>query len=206
VAAATPRTPAPAINPLQEDLVLLNICLSLCLALGLKHKPYAIVGGLALRLLGSTTPLTSIQLLVSNEKDADEAASNMAATDGFYYTKLRPDEPHQLYFRPLEGPPLSVDVIPVDDQRISQAFPEKGLDLRFVKVDSARIPVVVNPKLLLNYKCFSWRYIARGHDRDRRRRHDAAEIGFLLDYMKEKGIKASPGDVKLANSGFIAFF
>ncbi len=96
-------------------------------------------------------------------------------------------------------------VIPLDvEQMGNRPFPTAETGLRAVPVDSERVPVVVSPKQLLDYKCYSWRYLSR---QDRKRQaEDAADVGFLLGYMKERGMKATAREVRLATPTFVGLF
>ena len=205
--AATPtaHVPTPTSNPIQDDLRLKLITLELCLAIG--QTPYALVGGIALRLLGFKGPVASIELLVPNKAKAEEATNKLAqSASGAFRAMPRQGKSPQLCYRSFEGLSgnLWVNIIQVNAEPINQPFPTSSHGLKIVKVESANIPVVVNPKLLLNYKCHTWRRLSRGDEFSQQA--DAVEIGFLLNEMKKQGTQTSLREVNQATPTFISLF
>lgn len=71
----------------------------------------------------------------------------------------RQGKPPQLCYRSFEGQLGNpwMNIIQVDAGPINQPFPTSSHGLKTVEVESANIPVVVNSKLLLNYKCHTRR-------------------------------------------------
>ncbi len=197
----------PAGNPIQDDLRLHLIILELCVAIG--KTPYAIVGGIALRLLGYKGPVASIDLLVPNKAKAEEATNKLAqSSSGAFRIMPRQDKPPQLCYRSFEGVlgNLWVNIMQVDAEppAINQPFPTSSHGLKIIKIDSENIPVVVNPKMLLNYKCHAWRRLSRGDEISQQ--GDAVEIGFLLNGMKKQGTRTSVREVSQATPTFISLF
>ncbi|KAL2015868.1 hypothetical protein VTK56DRAFT_4665 [Thermocarpiscus australiensis] len=152
----------------------------------LEGHNYAIIGGVALKQLGSSRATADIDLLVP-PGTAQAVRQALAKHTSEYIA-----QGNTLFYKGSDRKSHNVDII--DSGAIGHQFPGKNDD--FLKVQSARI---LRPALLLDLKCLSW----AGRDKPQKKLHDAQDIRFLLKYMADKGIRASRQEVANATDDFL---
>ncbi|KAH6615758.1 hypothetical protein B0J18DRAFT_469034 [Chaetomium sp. MPI-SDFR-AT-0129] len=154
---------------------------------------YALIGGVALNLLGSARATPDIDLLVPSGY-AGRVADTLGQTSNFGTERLQSGRSRVWYNAPNRRR-YNVDIMEPGD--IHQQFPSS--DGGIITVRSARL---LRPALLLNYKCFAWQV----REDPRKKLSDAQDILFLLRYMVASGIQTSSQEVNHATPDFFVEF
>jgi hypothetical protein len=168
--------------PIPDDL-LPDLAVGLAEVLG--GATYAVIGGIALRLLGSTRPTSDIDLFVpsSGFRVAKKFVDSSDGHFGTYNSKGRTI----IWYRGLDGQKYRVYIW--EAGQIRHQYPTSAAGS--VTINGAR---VLKPALLLDHKCKSWaEQVARGNQS--RIKRDGGDIVFLLDYMGNKRLRTTNREV-----------
>jgi hypothetical protein len=156
----------------------------------LHNTRYAIIGGIACILLGSTRATYDIDVIIPNgERNNATHALSQSASFGMEARGNR------TWFSASNRNHYNVDIM--EPRQIYQTF------------DFARDTVILNgvrvlrPAALLNYKSLSWSAMDRP---SQKKRNDAVDIIFLTRYMAQNGQTVSQMDVPFANADFLTDF
>lgn len=163
------------------------------LAHALKDNEYAIIGGVAVALLGSARATQDIDVLVPDGHHAPVAKALLST--GKFGGERQQNGRYRVWFNASNRQHYNVDIMEPRD--IHQQFPSAKHDR--IKAHSG---YVLSPAQLLNFKCAAWQ---SRHD-GRKRLHDSQDILFLLAYMVEKGIKTTPKEIFNATDDFFFEF
>lgn len=180
-------------RPIANDL-LPDICAGLVEVLG--GTTYAVMAGIALRLLGSTRPTSDIDLFVPG--------SNLRVTQKFldyggnHFGAWSSKGKTVIWYRGLDGHRYRVYIW--GTERIHHQFPTSAGGS--VAINRVR---VLKPALLLDHKCKSWaEHVARNDQAMKKR--DGGDIMFLLEYMVNKSLRTTNREVSHATPEFFGHF
>lgn len=165
------------------------------IAEALPDMPHAIIGGLALMLLGSSRATKDIDIVVPDGR-GDEAAALLAA-EGFFGTETTINGKRRVWFDASSNHRYNVDVM--EPRSIGQVFEDGVPETRTVQGHK-----VLDPAQLLNFKIASW--TDRMKSQSTKKANHAKDIVFLAEYLAKKGIIATRGDVTHATDEFLMLF
>ncbi|KAL2105057.1 hypothetical protein VUR80DRAFT_9082 [Thermomyces stellatus] len=165
------------------------------IAEALPDTPYAIVGGLALMLLGSTRPTKDIDIVVPDGKGAEVAT--LLAAEGMFGTATTVNGKRRVWFDASSNRRYNVDVLEPHD--IGQVFPQGVPETRNIQ----GYPVL-DPKQLLNFKIASW--TDRMGTQSVKKENHARDVLFLVDYLAKKKVVVDQGEVYHATDQFLMLF
>ncbi|KAK4151686.1 hypothetical protein C8A00DRAFT_16944, partial [Chaetomidium leptoderma] len=159
----------------------------------LEQTHYALIGGVALYLLGSARATPDIDLLVPSGY-AGRVANTLGRISDFGTERLQSGRSRVWYNAPNRRR-YNVDIMEPGD--IHQQFPSS--DGGIMTLQSTRL---LRPALLLNYKCFAWQM----REDPRKKLTDAQDILFLLRYMVAQRVQTSSQEVNHATPDFFVEF
>jgi hypothetical protein len=165
------------------------------IAEALPDAPYAIIGGLALMLLGSSRPTKDVDIVVPDGR-AGEIVTQLAA-DGMFGTETTSTGRRRVWFDASSGRRYNVDVL--EPHSIGQVFGPDGPPVRTVQGHP-----VLEPTQLLNFKIASW--TDRKGTQSVKKTNHATDITFLLEYLGKKGVDVSREEVYHATDEFLVLF
>lgn len=157
--------------------------------------PYAIVGGLALMLLGSTRPTKDIDIVVPDGKAAEVAT--LLAAEGMFGTATTVNGRRRVWFDASSNRRYNVDVLEPHD--IGQVF-----TLGVPETKRVQGYPVLEPRQLLNFKVASW--TDRMRTQSAKKENHARDILFLVEYLAKKGVVVDRGEVYYATDEFLMLF
>ncbi|SPO05506.1 uncharacterized protein DNG_08193 [Cephalotrichum gorgonifer] len=161
----------------------------------LADMPHAIVGGIALMLLGSPRPTKDVDLVVPDGR-APEAAALLAA-GGQFGVETTPAGRMRAWFDASSGRRYNVDVL--EPHAIRQVFTLGAPETKLVQGYR-----VLEPRQLLNFKIASW--TDRMCTQSVKKTNHARDITFLVDYLAKKGAVVARGEVYHATDDFLMLF
>lgn len=169
-----------------EDSILLNACESCQSAL--RGNDFAILGGAALKLLGSPRNTADIDLLVPDgRKKATIAAlrshSDFGADSGSLMKRM--------WYTDSRGRNHNIDIL--EPSMIGGRFDPRKDILNFKSVNLLR------PEMILNYKIVSY----EGREKQNKKAHDRHDILWLIGFLAKKGIVMGPRDVPACDADFL---
>lgn len=167
-----------------------------CKAIGelLAGQKYCIIDGGALQLLESPRLTKDVDILVPMGTIAAARARLAAAKDQFF---VEPRTRHTYYKK-------SAPTIPIDIVAPSILFKEEfdfNTPVRTVPVDGKSVDIL-KPALILNAKCVS----VLGRSTDEKKKSDASDIIFLLEWLTDNNVVLADGEVPHATPVFIRWF
>lgn len=165
------------------------------MAEALRDTPYAVVGGLALMLLGSTRPTKDIDIVVPDGRGAETAA--LLAAEGMFGAEVGATGKRRVWFDASSHRRYHVDVLEPHD--VGQVFM-----LGIPETKTVQGYPVLEPRQLLNFKIASWTD-RRGTQSVKKTNH-ARDVVFLAEYLAKKGVVADRGEVYHATDEFLMLF
>ena len=165
------------------------------IAEALPETPYAVIGGLALMLLGSTRPTKDIDIIVPDGRAAE--AATLLAAEGMFGTSTTGGR-RRVWFDASSNRRYNVDVLEPHD--IGQVFTLGGVP----ETKMVQGYPVLEPKQLLNFKIAGWTD-RRGTQSIKKSNH-ARDVVFLAEYLARKGVVVDRGEVYHATDEFLMLF
>ncbi|KAK4033360.1 hypothetical protein C8A01DRAFT_19675 [Parachaetomium inaequale] len=174
--------------------------LATSIAEALKDTPYALMGGAALRLLGSRRPTAGIDIFVDDKLVAGfKVAQRLAATGRF--GMHGPIYGYDLWYWAPDGSGAAYKVTIWRSRQLDLPFPSSADG--FVTAHGARL---LKPAVQLNFKCRYWSDLEGGWNNEIQQSGEAYDILFLLDYMSTNKIKTTNQEVGYATEEFCRGF
>ena len=166
------------------------------LAAVLGRTRYAVIGGTALALLGSTRPTSDIDLFVPST--GLEVTKKFVDSNDIHFGTYKSIRSTMIWYRGLNGQKYRVNIW--EPKEISLSFSKSSAD--YVTINGAR---VLKPALLLDHKCKLWtqEVLGGGHVNWTR---DARDVVFLLEYMGKKRLRTTDREVSHATPEFFSAF
>ncbi|KAI9774212.1 MAG: hypothetical protein M1839_001758 [Geoglossum umbratile] len=150
-------------------------------------RTYALMGGVALNLLGSRRGTNDFDIMIPAGKYQETLrALSTSSSFGISWTGLS--------WVNISNDTYKVDI--VEPTRTIQSFSKEDT----VTVDGVRI---LKPAILLNLKAFCWKF---EHRKPEKKPTDAQDINFLVSRMAEEGQRTSSREVNFANPDFLNDF
>lgn len=157
---------------------------------------YAVMGGIALWLLGATRHTSDIDLFVP--KQGLQVANKIADSNNVHFGAYKDQRKTIIWYRGLDGHRYRVYIW--EPRQIGHTYPLSATDLLTIK--GVR---VLKSALLLDHKCKCWAEYVAGRDQVKYRR-DAGDIIFLLNYMGNKRLRTTNQEVSHATPEFFGNF
>lgn len=166
-----------------------------CVALAaiLADKKYAVVGGAALQLLGSTRLTEDVDFVVP--KDAVAPARALLAAAGAYFS-VDPRTRHTHY---RTTPAVEIEILSpptLFKENFDQYTPTHSITI------GGRSITILKPALILNAKCRS----ILGRSNELKKKNDATDIKFLLWWLATNNAFPSAQEVPNATKDFVTWF
>ena len=147
--------------------------------------PYAIIGGAACALLGSSRATSDVDFVVPKGQVREARSALRKSTD---FT-VQPKTFHTHFHSPV---PVDIDIL-APPALFKEQFDE---DTPIIMIDGVRI---LKPVLILNAKCRS--VLSRATEE--KKRTDKVDIFFLLEYLVLHDLKPMADDVPNASKEFV---
>lgn len=161
----------------------------MCCWLSSGSNKYAVVGGAACALLGSTRGTEGVDFVVSkgNTSAAKQLLKNQTAQFEV--------EKRTLYTHYKGHPPIEIEIL-APPGLSKEAFDESTptVDIQGVQI--------LSPPLILNAKCQS----ILGRATEEKKKTDAQDIVFLLGWLAQMQTRPTPQEVPNASKAFVTWF
>nr|POE99493.1 hypothetical protein CFP56_52883 [Quercus suber] len=154
---------------------------------------YAIVGGAACLVLGSTRSTEDVDFVVLKGEISNARKLLSADKDSFTV------DSRTLHTYHKSSPPVQIEIL-APPGTFREKFDQDTPTLT-VEIGSSSV-IILHPTLILNAKCRS----VLGRASDAKKRSDASDIKFLLRYLVRTGIIPSSQDLSNASKTFVEWF
>ena len=153
----------------------------------LNDSTYAVIGGAACSMLGSSRGTHDIDIVVPD-------GTKPAAISALRSSRAFGVEPgsQRIWYNASDGRHYNLDII--ESSSIYQQF--NCTQTETITVNGVRI---LKPSLMLNFKCFSWTAENRSQQK---KNNDAKDISFLDTYIAKRGERINGGEVRFADGDF----